>query len=791
MTYSTCDDDSLIAQTVQRLLADAGGLELARAGATSQTCQSLWSVLGQELGYTALGLAEEIGGTGEDLAARIEIERLLGSVLAPLPYHTTISVCAAVLQAATPGPLRDEWAHKLTSGQATATLAHAPIGAQAEWTSTPFTARQTASCYTLTGKSGPLLNLAMADLVLIPARCGTELVVFAVPGKDLAQMSEPHSALDGSLSLSGLQLDQYAVPDAALIDRGEDFAGRYELVLCQARLALAAHMMGSARVAFDLTHQYICERSQFGQVIGSFQAIKHRMADLYVQLNRVDALIDGAVSDFAQAADQDVQRIACAQSDTAVVWASELFYKVSAEAIQLHGGVGMTWEYSPQLFFTRASSLAALIGSADQMYARLGQQLVEHAFPIIPHGDDNMGLRTKVGEYMRSHLKGEYAVLRGRGYAGDGDALIEERKAWERALAADGWAGLGLPSSAGGRGFSIKEQIVFYEEYARAGGPGRLGHIGEGLLAPTLLAFGTEDQQTRFLPGILAGTTLWAQGYSEPNAGSDLANIQTRARLDESGENWVVTGQKTWTSLAHISDWIFVLARAGDGSAGKEGLVFLLMPLDQPGIEVRPICQMGGTQEFNEVFFDGARARRADTIGAPGEGWTVATTLLGFERGLSTLGQQMGFARELELIVDQVHEGADDPFLLAQIGRSWAGLRAMRHGALKTLGALEAGRAGPEALGYKYEWSLWHQQLGELAMQVLGTNASVLSKQTEVLKLQQMFLFSRAETIYGGTSEIQLNIIAEKGLRLPHSPRSPRPAPKNTDGARNQNLSKV
>ena len=241
-----------------------------------------------------------------------------------------------------------------------------------------------------------------------------------------------------------------------------------------------------------------------------------------------------------------------------------------------------------------------------------------------------------------------------------------------------------------------------------------------------------------------------------------------------------VTGQKVWTSLAHDSDWIFVLARTDPASKGNKGLSFLLMPLDQPGIEIRPIKQLNGGAEFNEVFFDGARAQARDLVGAPGDGWRIAMTLLGFERGMSTLGQQMQFVRELEWVIDAAREsGADhDPVLRQRIGRAWAGLRVMRYNALRMLSGsddTDAGAGTPlrrEALIYKYFWSNWHRDLGQLAMDALGPRANVIDPADEKLThLQRVFLFSRADTIYAGTNEIQLNIMAERGLGMPREAR--------------------
>jgi alkylation response protein AidB-like acyl-CoA dehydrogenase len=381
--------------------------------------------------------------------------------------------------------------------------------------------------------------------------------------------------------------------------------------------------------------------------------------------------------------------------------------------------------------------------------------------------------RKQVAAWMAAHLSGRFASLKDRGHAGDGDALPELRKEWERELAVGGWTCPGWPKEHGGRGLSVAEQIAFQEEYARAGGPGRMGHIGEGLLGPTLIAFGTAEQKARFLPGIREGRTFWAQGYSEPEAGSDLANIRTRASRDPETGDWLVSGQKVWTSLAHLSDWIFVLARCEEGSAGPKGLIFLLMPLDQPGIEIRPIRQIGGGAEFNSVFFDNARVAADCVVGEPGHGWKIAMALLGFERGISTLGQQMGFARELDLIIELAKENgaARRPAIRARIARAWAGLRAMRTMATRMLADNPDEQARLEALGYKYHWSNWHRDLGRLGMDVLGFDGTVVDDDPRREKLRQLFFFTRADTVYGGSNEIQLNIIAERGLGMPKEPR--------------------
>ncbi len=379
--------------------------------------------------------------------------------------------------------------------------------------------------------------------------------------------------------------------------------------------------------------------------------------------------------------------------------------------------------------------------------------------------EEDEAFRADVVAWLKDNLVGEYADLRGAGGPGREHEGFYVRRRWERVLGEAGWTGLGWPTEHGGRDATLMQQVIFHEEYARADAPVRVGHIGEQLLGPTLIALGTEEQKERFLPPILVGEELWCQGYSEPEAGSDLANVQTRAVRD--GDDWVVTGQKVWTSLAHLSEWCFVIART-DPDAGKHaGLSYLLVPMQQDGVEVRPIVQITGTSEFNEVFFDGARTHAANIVGAPGEGWAVAMATLGFERGVSTLGQQIGFERELERVLDVARAtGAiADPLLHDRLTQAFVELRVMRYNALRVL---SAGTQGPETSIAKLLWAGWHQRLGELAMEVLGPASTVAAGPPyDLTDLQRLFLFSRADTIYAGSDEIQKNIVAERLLGLP------------------------
>jgi len=391
----------------------------------------------------------------------------------------------------------------------------------------------------------------------------------------------------------------------------------------------------------------------------------------------------------------------------------------------------------------------------------------------LSYGPRDEAFRAEVRAWLEEHLDGEYAELRGLGGPGREHEAHDERLAWDRHLARHGWTCLGWPEEHGGRGLPLFQQVIFHEEYARANAPARVNHLGEELLGPTLIAFGTPEQQRRFLPRIVAVEELWCQGYSEPGAGSDLANVSTKARLVSTGsssdQEWVLDGQKVWTSLAHVADWCFVVARTEPGSKRHAGLSYLLVPMDQEGVEVRPIIQLTGTSEFNEVFFTGARTDASMVVGEPGQGWQVAMATLGFERGVSTIGQQVGFQRELDRLIEvaQANGTYDDPVIHDRLARAQVDLEVIRLNALRTLSSEQAPQ---QASISKLLWAGWHRTLGELAMLVRGQESLTTGPDYDLDEWQRLYLFTRSDTIYGGSDEIQRNVLAERVLGLPREP---------------------
>jgi alkylation response protein AidB-like acyl-CoA dehydrogenase len=385
--------------------------------------------------------------------------------------------------------------------------------------------------------------------------------------------------------------------------------------------------------------------------------------------------------------------------------------------------------------------------------------------------------------------------------AGWGDDSVEhtpEQKAelqrqWTRALFEGGWICATWPAEYGGKGLSTMQGVVLAEEFHRAGAPLRADFFGDTLVGPTILQWGTEEQKKEFLPKILSGQIAWCQGFSEPDAGSDLAALSTKAELD--GDEWIINGQKIWTTQGFVADYIFVLCRTDPEASKHKGISYLLCPMDQPGIEVRPIEQVDGSAEFAEVFFTDARCPKDNVVGGVNNGWKVAMTTLGFERGTSATTGYRRFEKELDGIVEAARANGriDDPLVRQDLARAYTGVQLMRIAGLRSLSAIVQGKKdlGVAALGAtnKMFWSEYHQFVMNLAIDILGAEGQILTgdpakeeavpgygarrtpERYPASVLQSSFFFSRSETIWGGTSQIQRNIVGERVLGLPKEPK--------------------
>ncbi|HZQ27939.1 MAG TPA: acyl-CoA dehydrogenase family protein [Acidimicrobiales bacterium] len=391
--------------------------------------------------------------------------------------------------------------------------------------------------------------------------------------------------------------------------------------------------------------------------------------------------------------------------------------------------------------------------------------------------------RKEIRAWLEANLPEHFEDLRG-----------EERRQfneeWVKKLFDGGWICASWPKEYGGKGLSTMEQVVLNEEFARAGAPMRADFFGDTLVGPTILQWGSEEQKQEFLPKILKGEISWCQGFSEPEAGSDLASLKCRAELD--GDEWVINGQKVWTTQAQYADYVFLLARTDPEAPKHAGISYLLVPMDQPGVEVRPIQQVDGSAEFNEVFFDNARCPRENVVGGVNNGWKVAMTTLGFERGTSATTGHRRFQKELDEIIEKARKNgkASDPLVRQGLAKAWSKVKIMEINGLRTLSDVLHGTKQAAALGplNKMYWSEYHQDTLNLAIDILGMDGQVLtgSRNEEfvpgigrrrgrddypVSPLQAAFFFSRSETIWGGAAEIQRNIVGERVLGLPKEPK--------------------
>jgi alkylation response protein AidB-like acyl-CoA dehydrogenase len=387
---------------------------------------------------------------------------------------------------------------------------------------------------------------------------------------------------------------------------------------------------------------------------------------------------------------------------------------------------------------------------------------------------DEERFRQGVQKFLRENLPPDWG--KEGGGRPSGMSQVDFLKDWQRRLYDNGFLGMAWPKEYGGQGASQIEMAIFNEEAARFRAPGPLNGLGLFLAGPTIITHGTEEQKKRYLPKILSCEEIWCQGFSEPNAGSDLASLRTRAELQ--GDQFIVNGQKVWTTMAHLADMCMLTVRTDPDAPKHRGLSCLLIEMRTPGITVKPLRQMTGEAEFNEVFFDEVRVPRENLLGPLNEGWRVATTTLMNERGTSALGTVTRFRIVFDEIVELARStrrngkpASQDPMIRQQLAQFYVDLQMMRFTAYRTFSKiLKGGNPGPEGSISKLAWSELNQKMMDLVMTLEGPSSQLMRGSPYAVeggRWQYHFLRSRANTIEAGTSEIQRNIIAERVLGLP------------------------
>ena len=396
--------------------------------------------------------------------------------------------------------------------------------------------------------------------------------------------------------------------------------------------------------------------------------------------------------------------------------------------------------------------------------------------------------RKEIRTWLEENLPGGWFEP---GFSMTKDERQRFNETWTAKLFAGGWICAGWPVEYGGKGLTLMEQVVLNEEFAKANAPMRADFFGDTLVGPTILQWGTDEQKKEFIPGILNGSIAWCQGFSEPNAGSDLASLKTTATLD--GDEWIINGQKVWTTQAQHADYVFLLTRTDPNAPQHAGISYLLVPMHQEGVDVRPITQVDGSAEFNEVFFTNVRCPKDNVVGGVNNGWKVAMTTLGFERGSSSTTGYRRFLKEWESIVTEARRvgKTDDDLVREDLVKAWSKVKIMEINGYRSLTDALNNTHNAALLGAcnKMFWSEAHRSSMDLAINILGMQGQVLTgkgpiagpsgalrrgrEDYPVSELQASFFFSRSETIWGGTAEIQRNIIGERALGLPKEPKVP------------------
>ncbi|MCD2514328.1 acyl-CoA dehydrogenase [Comamonas endophytica] len=741
-------------QRVRRLEDEGGGFDRA-----------VWQEIAG-LGWLSIPVAEEDGGLGLGIAEVAAIAEQVGRHLLPEPFVDAGVQPIALLAQLPSSPERDALLARLLGGETIAGVAWQEAAGTLE-----AGARQTTSfdadAGTLSGCKRFVRPGPGADGWLVLARQGEEAALVWAEAASAGVALEAHLGVDGS-ALSELRFERSS---AVRIAQGEAVIAALRQATEIARIAQSAELAGMARRSLELTRDYLTTRVQFGKPIGSFQALQHRLVDGLIQVELASACLRDAV---AAAANGPAPEALAAIASRAKARCAHAALEMARMAIQLHGAIGTTNEYDIGLYFKRALLLGSRWGTASahrQRYAQLQAPAAAAAAPAGAQEDFSAGqdwdampeadFRRKVRALFAAHYPEARRHMPYR------QSWAESRD-WYLTLSRLGWIAPAWPREHGGMGLPADKLIAYIEE-TEAWGVARSPDQGLVMVGPILMRFGNDEQRARFLPPILAGEHVWTQGYSEPNAGSDLASVRCEAVID--GDDFIVNGQKTWTTWGADGTHMFMLVRTDKSVKKQAGISFLLLDLKTPGVTVRPIRNIAGEREFCEVFFDNVRVPRANLVGGLNQGWTVAKALLGFERLFTgspkhsqhTLVQVEKLARQRGLLEDPVFRARFTELQLdtADLGAAYAGFAEIA----------KRGEPIPASISMLKIWSTetWERLallLVEIADEYGGLRDHTRNGEIDMQVVAPLFNCLGAK-IFAGSNEIQRGILAKQVLELP------------------------
>lgn len=782
----------------QTLLADSVGRFLAREYSDTDRrrflarpegwSRDMWRSFA-EMGLMAMAFEEENGGLGGDETSLGLISEAFGRNLVCEPYFETAVLVGRLVELLGSQEQKERFLAPLIEGRLSLCLADAEGPGDPLCPTSPGTlARRNGDGWILSGIKTIVFGAPNADWLAVTAAVGegNEVGVFMVPADTPGLKLSPFRTTDERWA-ADVELNDVGLPSDARL--GDDAREALAATSDRAIAILCADAVGAMEAVLSATTEYLQTRFQFGQPLARFQVLQHALARMAVQIAEARAV---TLLALLEARSEPQSRGLAASSAKAKVAEAAQF--VGRSAIQLHGGVGVTEDLAIGAFFRRLTAFAARLGSIADHRRRYGRMIAGNAYSQrtllrerADAGQQDVRMNLALSENEQAFL-GEVRQFLAEKLPEDIHSAAAARSApmvdpeldrrWRRILHEKGWAAPAWPAEYGGTGWSLARRYIFERECRRAGAPHYFS-LGGNLLAPVMMKFGTPEQKAQHLPNILTGDTYWCQGFSEPEAGSDLASLRTRAVRD--GDHYLVNGSKIWTSHAQYADWMFALVRTADTTRRQEGISFLLIPMDLPGISLRPIRLISGEYELNQVFLENVRVPAVNLVGEENRGWNCAKYLLEHERGGSFA------ASELRAMLDRVvrlatgtQSGSVAPD--STVGRRLTELAvdvdALEMLELTAMSAVAAGN-DPGALPsmQKLRQTEIRQAIDELAVELIGQDAlrwttAVATdfgdrpQLTERELVMPVYMNDRVYTIFGGTSEVQLGIIAKLAVGL-------------------------
>lgn len=767
MGLTTTAEHRALREAVRQFLAETS--EPAEVLAVQETelgyRRETWAMMAEQLELQGMLVGEEYGGSGAGIGDLVVVAEEFGRFAACSPFFSSsVLTTLAIMECA-----QEIWRGELLPGLADGTRIGCLAFADADgWFGGPATVRAEPDSdgWRVDGQAHHVLFAHCADLVVVVARTDSGTALFLVDPSDPSVQHDRQPVLDMTRPLSIVTFDR---APAHRISGDVDVAEALSRALDKALVVQAAERVGGARRCLDLTTEYAKTRTQFGRAIGANQAVKHGLADMVRALGPIDA----AVAFTADAADTGSPELPALVSLLCVA-GSERYLQIAGESIQLHGAIGFTWEHEAHLHLKRAKTDQLMFGPSTWHRERLlGEVLgtlgaASEAPVRAGESAPLAALRAEVRAWLAEH-RSEGLPLE---YAQEpfGHECSEAERRWIGLLREGRWLCLSWPEEHGGRGLGPVENLVVEEEFAHA----RLRRpqlgMGETLLAPALLAHGTQEQKRRFLPRILSGEDTWCQGFSEPETGSDLASLRTSGTID--GDELRITGEKIWTSHGDQANMMFLLCRTDRDAPKHRGISYVLMSMTDNGVEVDPIRRPSGDSGFAQERITDARAPLSNVIGGLDNGWKVAMTTLGAERAGLAATQYVGYLHELGILVERLEKigRLDDTTVRQRLADLVVEVELMRAVGSVIGARVAAGQPVEDLLAIdKVNWSEYHCIFGSVAMELIGASALIRpgGDGYALDALQRVFLESRGRRIARGSNQIQRNIIGERVLGLP------------------------